>query len=125
MNIKRALKSIAKGVSTFAGPLGAPIESILSFYEDNQTQEREAQLDAMIFEVQSLNRETLEEIFQAREEIKELRAQFILAMEICFSILAENRKLLFSPDLEQNIPFFLESYKEQLEASGLITNDVL
>ena len=125
MNIKRALKSIAKGVSTFAGPLGAPLESILSFYEDKQTQEREAQLDAMILEGQSLNRETLEEIFQAREEIKELRAQFILAMEICFSILAENRKLLFSPDLEQNLPFFIEPYKERLEASGLITNDVL
>ena len=28
------LKSIAKGLSRFAGPLGAPIESVLSFYED-------------------------------------------------------------------------------------------
>ena len=97
MNIKRALKSIAKGVSTFTGPMGAPLEALLYFFEDKQTQEREAQLDAMILEGQSLNRETLEEIFQAREEIKELRAQFILAMEICFSILAENRKLLFIP----------------------------
>ena len=119
------LKSIAKGLSKFAGPGGAPIESILTFYEEKQKQKRAAQLDATILEVENLRRETLDMSSETLEEIKELREQFILGMEICFSILEQNEKLLSSPDLEDNLPDLIEPYREQLQASGLITNKVL
>ncbi|GGA56582.1 hypothetical protein [Okeania sp. KiyG1] len=119
------LKASAKAVRVFAGPLAAPFEGVLSLYEDEQTEKRQAELDAMINEVQNVSRETLGEIFEARTDIKELREQFILGMEICFSILAQNRKLLSSPDLEENLPFLMEPYREKLETSGLITDEVL
>ncbi|NET26478.1 hypothetical protein [Okeania sp. SIO1I7] len=79
----------------------------------------------MINEGQNLSRETLAEIFEARSEIKELREQFILGMEICFSILATNTALMSSSDLEENLPVLMEAYREKLEAGGLITDEVL
>ncbi|NES70999.1 MAG: hypothetical protein F6K24_40215, partial [Okeania sp. SIO2D1] len=97
----------------------------ISLYEDEQTEKREAKLDEMILEGQNLSREVLAEIFEARSEIKELREQFILGMEICFSILARNTALLSSPDLEENLPFLIEPYRQKLETSGLITDEVL
>ena len=122
---KNYLKASAKAVRVFAGPLAAPFEAVLSLYEDEQTEKREAKLDEMILEGQNLNREVLAEIFEARSEIKELREQFILGIEICFSLLAKDRKLFSSPDLEENLPFLIEQYKERFEASGLITDEVL
>ncbi|NER02404.1 MAG: hypothetical protein F6K17_07070 [Okeania sp. SIO3C4] len=122
---KNYLKAIAKAARTFAGPFAAPFDGVLSLYEDEQMEKREAQLDEMINEGQNLSRETLAEIFEARSEIKELREQFILGMEICFSILVQNRKLLSSPDLEENLPLWMEPYRKKLEASGLITDKVL
>ena len=119
------LKASAKAVRVFAGPLAAPFEGVLSLYEDEQTEKRQAELDAMINEVQNVSRETLGEIFEARTDIKELREQFILGMEICFSILAQNRKLLSSRDLEENLVVLIESDREKLEARGFITKEVL
>ena len=122
---KNYLKASANAARVFAGPLAAPFEAVLSLYEDEQTEKREAKVDEMILEGQNMSREVLEEIFIARSEIKELREQFILGMEICFSILAKNTALLSSPDLEENLPFLIEPYREKLEASGLITDEVL
>ena len=122
---KNYLKAIAKATRTFAGPFAAPFDGVLSLYEDEQMEKREAKLDEMINEGQNLSREVLEEIFIARSEIKELREQFILGMEICFSILAKNTALLSSPDLEENLPFLMEAYREKLEASGFITDEIL
>lgn len=122
---KNYLKAIAKATRTFAGPFAAPFDGVLSLYEDEQMEKREAKLDEMINQGQNLSREVLEEIFIARSEIKELREQFILGMEICFYILAQNTALLSSPDLEENLPFLIEPYREKLEASGLITDEVL
>ena len=123
---KNYLKASAKTLSTVAGPFGAPFEFLLSLYEDEQSQKREAQLDAMILEGQNLNRETLEEIFQARGEIKQLREQFILGMQACLCILAQNRELLSSPEkIEQKLPFLLEPQKKKLEGSGFVTEEVL
>ncbi|NES74031.1 MAG: hypothetical protein F6K24_57030 [Okeania sp. SIO2D1] len=122
---KNYLKASAKAARVFAGPLAAPFEVIYSLYEDEQIEKRQAELSEMMNEVQNLNRETLEKIFEVKTDIKELREQFILGMEICFSILAQNTALLSSPDLEENLPFLIEPYREKLEASGLITDEVL
>ncbi|NEQ35624.1 MAG: hypothetical protein F6K40_04645 [Okeania sp. SIO3I5] len=119
------LQALAKALSKLAGPLGSPLEFFLSLYQDKQTQKRKAELDEMIVEGQNLSRETLAEIFEARSEIKELREQFILEMEIGFSILAKNTALISSSDLEESLPGLMEAYKEKLEASGLITYEVL
>lgn len=121
---KNYLKALAKTLSTVAGPFGAPCEFLLSIYEDEQTQKREAQIYSMLLEGQNLTRETLEEIFQTRGEIKELRKQFIIGMQGCLCILAQNRELLSSPEkIEQKLPFLID--KEQLEKSGFITKGVL
>ncbi|NES77172.1 MULTISPECIES: hypothetical protein [unclassified Okeania] len=122
---KNYLKASAKAGRVFAGPLAPLFEGVLSLYEDEQIENREAKLDEMISKVENVSRETLEEIFEARTDIKELREQFILGMEICFSVLAKNTALLSSPDLEENLPFLMEPYREKLEASGLITDEVL
>ncbi|NEO54355.1 MAG: hypothetical protein F6K54_15440 [Okeania sp. SIO3B5] len=96
---KNYLKAVPKAARAFAGSFAAPLDGVLSLYKDEQMEKREAKLDEMINEGQNLSRETLAEIFEARSEIKELREQFILGMEICFSILAKNTALISSPDL--------------------------
>ncbi|NEP87620.1 MAG: hypothetical protein F6K18_12780 [Okeania sp. SIO2C2] len=117
------LQALAKAASKALGPLGSPIEFFLSLNQDKQTQKQKDELYAMILEGQNLTRETLEEILKARSEIKELKEEFILAVKACSSILAQNRKLLSSQDLEQNIPFLIEIYKEKLEENKFVTNN--
>ena len=117
------LQALAKAASKALGPLGSPIEFFLSLNQDKQTQKQKDELYATILEGQNLTRETLEEILKARSEIKELKEEFILAVKACFSILAQNRKLLSSQDLEQNIPFLIEIYKEKLEKNRFVTNN--
>ncbi len=123
---KNYLKASAKVVSTLAGPFGAPLEGILSLYEDELTDQREAQLDAMLAEGQNLTRESLDAIFETKGEIKELREQFIVAMKVCLTILQQNNELLTnSQKLENNFPPLIEQHQKELEDSGFVTEEVL
>lgn len=123
---KNYLKVLARAVSTLAGPFGAPLEGVLSLYEDELADQREAQLDAMITEGQNLTRESLDVIFETKGEIKELREQFIIAMKVCLNILQQNQELLLKfQDLENKFPTLIEQHQEELEESGFMTQDVL
>ncbi len=59
-----------------------------------------------------------------RESCRDLVDKSHLCAWFCFSVLAKNTALLSSPDLEENLPFLIEPYREKLEASGLITDEV-
>lgn len=120
------LRAVAKTVATVAGPFGAPAEFILSVYEDELQEKRETQLNTMIAEGQNLTRETLEQIFEIRGEIKELREQFILGMTVCINILLRNRQLMSTPQiLEAQLPVLVGQHQKMLEETGFITQETL
>lgn len=123
---KNYLLASARAVSALAGPFGVPLEAVLSLYEDELADQREAKLDVMIAEGQNLTRESLDAIFEARSEIKELREQFISAMKVCLTILLQNRELLSNPQkLENNLRPLIEQHQEELEKSGFVTEEAL
>ncbi|TRU48060.1 MAG: hypothetical protein EWV91_09900 [Microcystis aeruginosa Ma_QC_Ca_00000000_S207] len=124
--IPNYLRAIAKSLASVVGPFGVPVEFVLSLYDDQIENSREDKLDAMIAEGQSLTRESLDAIFETKTEIKELREQFILGIQFCFSILMQNQELLQnSENFEDKFSLLLDRQKEKLEEAGFLTKDVL
>ena len=94
------LHAIAKALTTVAGPLGIPAEFVLSLYEDELAEQREAELDAMLAAGQELNRETLEQLFEVKGELTELRQQLLKGMTVCLALLMENQALRWSANCQ-------------------------
>lgn len=123
---KNYLRALAKGVGTAAGPLGAPAEFILSLYDDELAEKRDAKLEAILYKNQDISREALEQIFEIRDEIKEVRRQFINGLIACMTILIQNRQLLSSPQkLEIGLPALIGQHQEVFQENGFVTEQVL
>lgn len=120
------LKATLKAVKTFAGPLAAPAEFVLSLYEDEEAQKQVDELDKVIAQRQELSPDVLEHLIQTRSELTQFREQFLIGMKVCLSILARHRDQLSSPEaIEQNMPHFLADEREALEEQGFITKQLL
>ncbi|VEP14022.1 conserved hypothetical protein [Hyella patelloides LEGE 07179] len=115
-----------KALSTLSGRFGFPIEAYLRFYDDAKTEQREAQLDEMILNGQNLTREALEQIFETKGEIQELREQLILGIQAIAEIILQNRELLSNlQTLENKIPNLISHHSGILEENGFITQKIL
>ena len=61
-----------------------------------------------------------------KTEIKELREQFILGIQVCLTILMQNQELLRSSEkLEYQLPILIDKQKKKLEEGGFLTKDVV
>jgi hypothetical protein len=64
------LKAISKAVSKLAGPLGAPLEGLLSLYEDDKKDITNQRLEELLTSTQDTSREALNTVFEVRENLE-------------------------------------------------------
>ena len=120
------VKAFVKALSSLAGPFGAPIEIYLSLYEDARAQERDDQIYAMISENRNFSTRELEEIFDVRPDLEELREQFLIGIKTCIEITQKNRELLSNlQNLERKVSTIIEREQARLEENGFITNEII
>ena len=126
MRVADITRAFAKALSVAAGPLGAPIEFAASIYDDVRAEEREAIIKAAIDEGRALNKDVLGELFELKQGMAALRAEFLAGLVALTEILAGD------PDLRSRqsewgalLPNRIVARKDIVEATGFITEDVL
>lgn len=71
------LAATCKGLSVAAGPLGAIGEFALKLYDDERSEKRDAELREMIVGGKDISQETLERVFELKNDLSGVREQLI------------------------------------------------
>jgi hypothetical protein len=116
------LSAILDALSTIAGPLGFPGKFALRLYDDEKAEERDAKLHATLYEGQSISRESLEKIFEIKNEVIEIREQLINGIMGLAQIIERGKRTLPSPlVIEDELKHYITHRGDIMEENKFIT----
>jgi hypothetical protein len=120
------LNAIIKGLSTAAGPFGFPGEIYLRYRDEYLGEIHAVELEKIISEGHSISRETLEEIFEIKNEMKEFREQLINGIIGINEVLSMNKiSIANHQTLDKEISSLISDHLEIFNKSGFVTEEVL
>ncbi len=120
------LKAICKALSMAAGPLGFPGHFAVSLYDDSRVEERERRLKILISEGHTVTKKSIEEIYEIKNGMTELRTQLINGIAGIKKILSQNRELLNDPQaIQDELPILINTNQKVVDESGFVTKKML